>query len=622
MNRVCLSSLLMVIAFSPAVVAQANDPRKPVVETAKVKSAKDAEVERVRRERRANAQSLLISLATDAAKFNDQTLRARTQARIADVLWEADGERARTLFRNAWEAAEIADRENQQHFEEQTRQTRAKTGGGNGITTPPDLRREVLRLAAKHDRALGEEFLEKFKQQKAREATDASNRSDRADEVGSQRLEVARQLLEAGDENRALQFAEPVLGAINIDTVDFLSYLREHDSGAADQRYGAMLANAVANSQSDANTVSLLSAYVFTPHLYVVFRGPGGTGTSQTSPSTVPPDIAPAVRAAFLHAGASILLRPLPPLGQDQTSSGPDGQYLMIKRLMPLFEQFDAPETVAALREQLAVLTATVRESTRQRDDDTMRKGIRPDQPQGDHEQSLLDQIDRAKTSAEQDLLYMQLAIYLSEKGDLRARNYVEKIEQSEMRNNLRPFIDGSLAARALEKKDADQALEILRTGQLTQLQKVYVLAQVAKLIVKSDRDKASNLIEDAAAGARRIEGSDPDRPRAFFAVANAVLVVNPTKVWDFMSETIKAANSADNFTGEDGELKFSFYTKGNSSVHQTGVSDFDVVGIFGTLAKEDYDKAVDLARGFQRDAPRASATIAIARVVLEDTKK
>ena len=52
------------------------------------------------------------------------------------------------------------------------------------------------------------------------------------------------------------------------------------------------------------------------------------------------------------------------------------------------------------------------------------------------------------------------------------------------------------------------------------------------------------------------------------------------------------------------------------------GVADFDVVGIFQTLAKEDYEKAVDLARGLQRAAPRASAVIAIARTVLEEKKK
>ena len=63
-------------------------------------------------ERRARARALLISLSINARSFHDQTLRARSLARIAEALWHVDPEQARSLFRKAWEAAEIADQEN------------------------------------------------------------------------------------------------------------------------------------------------------------------------------------------------------------------------------------------------------------------------------------------------------------------------------------------------------------------------------------------------------------------------------------------------------------------------------------------------------------------------------
>jgi hypothetical protein len=613
------------IEAQPATKTQSvSQPVVSAKEAAADKAARDAEAARILAERRAQARSLLLSLAADVRNFSDQTLRARTQARIADALWDADPERARALFRSAWDAAELADREGQERLQEDIRQAKAKTGGGYAVTTPPDLRREVLRLAAKRDRALGEELLGKFKTQKEQEANDAKNRSNLfgTDEAVSQRLGLARQLLEAGDTERALQFADPVLGGVNMEAIDFLSFLREKNSTAADQRYAAMLAGAAANPQSDANTVSLLSSYLFTPHLYITFNGPGGTGTSQTSSRIAPPDVTPALREAFFRTAAGVLLRPLAPPGQDPTTSGPDGQYLIIKRLMPLFEQFATPEITAALRDQLQILGSIVRDGTRQRDDDPVRNGIRPDQPAADREQSLLNQLDHAKTSAEQDRLYLQLAMFMAGKGELRARDYVAKIEESEMRNNARAFVDATLAAQAVDKKDTERALEIARTGELTHLQKAWLLTQTAKLLAKSDHEKALNLIEDAATEARRIDGSDPDRPRAFFAVTNALLVVNRATAWDVMGDAIKAANSAENFTGEDGELRFQMLTKGMSSIRQSSVEDFDVTGIFEALAKEDYEKAVDLARGLQRDAPRASAVIAIARSVLSDKQK
>jgi len=46
------------------------------------------------------------------------------------------------------------------------------------------------------------------------------------------------------------------------------------------------------------------------------------------------------------------------------------------------------------------------------------------------------------------------------------------------------------------------------------------------------------------------------------------------------------------------------------------------VTGIFGTLTQDDYDRAVELARDFACEAPRANATLAIARAILEEKKK
>jgi len=64
------------------------------------------------------------------------------------------------------------------------------------------------------------------------------------------------------------------------------------------------------------------------------------------------------------------------------------------------------------------------------------------------------------------------------------------------------------------------------------------------------------------------------------------------------------------------------FQSKGQSSVNTNDIADFDLAGIFGDLANQDYDRAVELARGFQGEGPRAVATIAIARAVLEPKKK
>lgn len=627
MSRYPLFFLALTLVVITTASAQPKDASNIAARSASDKAAKDLEAERVLKERRANAQSLLINLAVDARNFTDQTVRARTQARIAGVLWEVDRERSRTMFRSAWDAAEVADAENWARVREDIRQQQAKTGsGGYVMASPPDLRKEVLRLAAKRDRALGEEFLAKFKEQKAQEATDANktrpNPFGNSDDATRQRFDLARQLLEAGDTERAMQFADPLLGIPGMPAIDFLSYLREKNPVAADQRYAAMLPNAAANPQSDANTVSLLSSYLFTPHVFIAFVGTGTYTTMSSAGLIKLPTVAPELRLAFFSAASSILMRPLAPPGQEQTSSGHDGDYLVIKRLLPLFEQYAPPEMTTALRAQLEALSSLASESTRQRDDDDwVRKGIRPDKFDQDWEQSLLDRLDHAKTSTERDQINFQLANVFAAKSDLKARDYVSKIDDMEMRNAARAYIDVSMAIRAIEKKDAERALEIVRTGELTHLQKSWAFSQGAKLLAKTDRDRALALIEEAAAEARRIEKSDPDRPRALFGVTNALFLIDRKAAWQVIDDAIRAANSAEDFSGEDGQVTFRMITKGMRSINQSSAPDFDVTGIFEAFAREDYEKAVELARGFQREAPRASATIAIARTVLEEKK-
>ena len=575
------------------------------------------------KERRARARSLLVSLATDARSFHDQTLRARSLARIADALWQVDAEQGRLLFRKAWDAAEVADQESDRKLQEEISQQKNKTGGGFAVSLPPNLRREVLKLAARHDRQLSEEFLEKLKTQKADAINTATSKSsNRLSEALSQRLGVAQELLQSGDVDRALQLAGPALTVASVATVDFLCDLRDKNPSAADSAYAALLASSANNPQVDANTVSLLSSYIFTPRLYVTFSG-NGVNTSQMSSTIKPATVAPELRLAFFQSAAAILLRPLPAPGQpDQSSSGLDGKYLVIKRLLPFFEQSAPGDIVESLGGHLNALNALVSDNTRKREDDWITKGVKPDRPAADREQALLDQIDRAKTSEERDRLYIQLAYMTMANGDLRARDFVSKVEDTELRKQAQAYIDPSLAAHFVEKKQVDPALKLVHDGDLTHIHKAWVLTQCAKVIAKSDRDQALQLVTEASEEARRIEELDPALPRALLAVANAFRQIDAERVWDATFDAVKAANSAEGFTGEDGELVLKFQSKGQSSVNTNTVDDFDLEGIFKDLANRDYDRAVELARGFQGEGPRAVATIAIARAILGTDKR
>ena len=613
-----------VLLSQPAFPQQPSPKPKATPKNVLSKEKSDAKIEadRIRKERQAQARSLLVSLASDARSFRDQTLRARALARIADALWTIDPEQSRTLFRKAWDAAETAHRESQERLNISNGVVAIKPGDLNPATitslvSNPDLRKEVLGLVAPRDRALSEEFLEKLKESQPETRSENTNPSlwDLPDAL-QQRLSLAENLLRDGNIQRSLQLSDPVLGTVTISTLRFLTLLREKDPAAADQRYAAMLASTGNNMTADANTVLLLSSYIFTPNTYVIFNTEG-KASSSAMPTTSPVNVSPQLRQAFFQTASAVLLRPQPSPEQDQSTTGIAGKYMVVKRLLPLFEQFAPGDMTDSMRSQFETLNSLVNDSFRREETDLDQTEITSDERIADRETSFLDEIGHANTSDKRDQLYFKLALLMLKKDDLKARDYVSKIEESGFRKQAQAWVDWGLAVSAIQKKKAELALELNRTGELTHIQRVWILTQAAKLLARSDRFKALSLVEAATAEARRIDRGDLDRPRGLFAVANAIRVVEPARMSEAIFEAVKASNSTEGFTGEGGMVTQTMNSEGLISISPQNVPDFDIEEIFSALANDEYERAVQLARGFQGEAPRANATIAIARSVL-----
>jgi hypothetical protein len=585
--------------------------------------------------RRTTAISLITALADEARNFGDQTLRARVQARSADALWDTDREKARALFRRAWDAADAADQESQRLLEEERR---AAGSGPRSFASRPSLRREVLRLAARHDRALGEEFLAKMDEARKAEASATSQANLNAAGAGEQpqsrqdpmnppaavqqRLRLALQLLEDGDKERALQFADPALTGVNPYAINFLDTLRKHDAEAADQRIAALMTRAAGDPASDANTVSLLSSYFFTPYLYFVFIPNGGANTMRwNSENAGPPAVAPALRAAFFNTSAQILMRPIVPAEQDRSSAGRAGTYLVIARLLPLFEQH-APDRVAALRTKMAALTPDTPERARSADNSVLTRGLVPEDTSRDRVQEYLDRIDQAKDAGERDELYFNAAqAAISRNEHARARELANKIEDTDLRRQVRALVDFQTTSKAIQEKNVEEALRIARGGDLTSLQRTWAVTEAARIVGKDEPARATELLDEALVEARRIDQTSLERVRALVAIVTQLAELDRTRAWEIMPEVVKASNGVAGFSGEDGGLVVRAGSKTQTTMMNFNVVSFDLTGLFGALAKENLERAVDLARSFTGEAPRAVATLAVARAVLEKKK-
>jgi histone H3/H4 len=626
----CASSL----AAPAAVSAQTPAPAAGAAQKKSVAAAKKPKGEAadpMAEVRRASAVSLVSTLADEARTFSEPALRARVQARAGDALWETDKEKARQLFRRAWEAAEAADRETA-NLSDAERRRRAIAQGGAGARGLLNLRREVVILTARRDRELGEEFLAKLDESRKDEAGAPATTApqvpvqtneqrinpDNPPPAMQQRLNLAQQLLDEGNIEQALQFADSALYPVNTFGMNILNTLREKNKAAADQRFMSLVTRAGSDPLSDANSISLLSSYVFTPFLYVTVRPDGNSHTRQWRGDIAPPaDTDPRVRQAFLSAAFQVLLRPLPPAEEDRTSSGRMGAYVVATRMLPLFERH-APDRAPALRARQAQLAQDTPDRSRRIDDELLTRGVVPEDPNRDRVQDTLDRLERAKNSNERDVIYFRAAMEAFSSDPARGRELASKIEDPDTRKQLYSFMAFQQMQEAVRGKKADDALRFARSDELTRVQRVWGLTEVARLLAKEQPGRAAEALDEATAEARKLDDRTPERVRALLAVATQLAELDRPRAWETMQEVVKSANDLSDFSGEGGDITVRVEFKGGGAMTQNhNVESFDLTGIFAALARDDFDRAAALARTLKAEGPRAVATLAVVRSVL-----
>jgi hypothetical protein len=568
------------------------------------------------RQRRSLALSALESLAIEARSYRDEPLRARVQARVADVLWEQDQDASRALFRRAWEVAE--------GLEASAPSTAPSMPGRMPAGRRPprpraNLRREILQLVAKRDRQLGEEFLKRMTPSEvAAKTADASSLSSNLSPAEiAERLRLAHNFLGDGNVQRALEFADPALVQVNQGTISFLIALYDINSSAADQRFASMLTIAAADPSSDANTVSYLTSYAFTPSILFVVSA-SGIPSSVASPPHPPPALSLQLRKAFFQTSANILLRPIAQM--EQSSAGRAGTYFMITRLLPLFQQF-APDLASALSAQLGALGPEAGRKTAEFGDRSVNRGMNDNGKQGPFDDELKDRLDRARTSDERDRAYAFAAMSAADQGDPRANDLVDKIEDTDTRNGVRKFVDYSFVRTLLQKKRADEALALLRKADLPHTLRAHFLTQAAAVIGEKDQVRAGELLEEALTETRRIDAGTPDRAYCLVALLSQFSKINKARNWELLSETIKVANAVPKFTGEYGQTSLTLEGKFSIRMGTELASPMDLAQAFQNLTREDFYQALDAARSFNGDAPKALAMISVGRALFEKKK-
>lgn len=199
-------------------------------------------------------------------------------------------------------------------------------------------------------------------------------------------------------------------------------------------------------------------------------------------------------------------------------------------------------------------------------------------------------------------------------------REFAGSIDDSQLRTGLLNYVDLESVKVAIREKKGAKVARLAGTGELTHSQRSWAYTQAARLLLESDRDFALLLLQKAIDEAERIGASDSDASFALINVANQFLTIDRARVWELLNKTIKFANATEDFTGDDIQMPKSSMIPTNGSARFTKLpaNDFNFARLLRALADNDLFRAIEVARTFKYDAPRAYATIAIARAVLE----
>lgn len=557
------------------------------------------------------ALSLIDSLAEDARKYKNRVASVRVQAKAADLIWERDSERARTIFLRAWTLAETVEEEEQKLVEEKKKKFLSGESQNGFIPSPPNLRGEILQFVGRRDRKLSEELLARLEKKNEEDADSEKDDFDptEPDLATARRLELALYLLENGETEKALAIADISLHKATTQGIVFLLALRKKSPAAADARFSSLLSKSVVDPTSDATSVSLLSSYVFTPTVIVTMTQNGTLSRRLDEVPNAAP-ISERLKADFLRAAAQILLRPLPILVQDKTSAGRDGLFFTITRLLPLFAQY-LPDKVSPLQSQLNSIVQNVSDANRARTDFFANAGFSSDEPQARRLEDILQEIESSPDN-KKDNLYAQAARLAAMKNDLRARDYAEKIYDSKLKDKVFAFVDFVLVQKAIEKKDADQALTLLKKAKLPQLQRIWLMTEIARLFDKKRAFEAQQLLEEAVTEARKINGEESWKANALSAVANAFLAFDELRSWQITADVVKAANTAA-FFNDKPDLSASLQIGGEFSVIKPNTQSLNIANLFAQIAPYDIYQASNLAGNLSDEYQRALSLLASA---------
>ncbi len=621
--KLMVSSLLVAVLLTFSAPARAQDPTpQPTQE----------EAEQQKEALKNKAYRLLDQIIDESQSLRLPENRVRIQINAADLIWDRDQARARSLFMQASDAV--------------TELMRSAPNTTNQRGPQPErrwfsLRQDLVLAAARHDAPLAYQLLAATKQQTPTAATPAADgRNPRLQLNQDDNLEqtlLAR--IAALDPKLAAQNAEQMMekGQFPRTMGDVINQLRRQDSEAA-----AKLADKTVKRIQSANLVTSIEAGSLAQTL--LNPGPRIAGTSQTDSQTQTTQVRGPVldQSAYIELLSTVIDTALKATPQQQNNQragargGPANRVVTVqsnnqstdvqveqnnaRRLLaglqaalPSIDMY-LPARANAVRQKLTEMGIT--DSTRVNFGQAMNT-----LQQGNVTSDTLMQAAATAPGPMQSRLYQQAAVRALDEGNTdRARQIANDYLQAGPRASVMQRIDFREMAKKAEGAQLGEIRQNLARLS-SESERVSLLLQIAGDLQKENPKAQLQLLEEAKQMISH-RATNYDQFEDQLRVARAFATVDPARSFEVLepgisqiNELLSAASVLSGFevnVFRDGEMMMT--GQGGSGLNST-------INRFGqelaVLAKTDFERSETLAGRFQFTEPRIMARMSIVQGAL-----
>jgi hypothetical protein len=633
MKKLTILTLTFVLfCFSASPLLAQDQPAQP--------QPSAEELEKQKAEREKDAYRLLDQIVDEAQSLRLVENRARIQINAADLLWDQNQGRARSLFASAAEGIAEFNRT------PATNNNRRNQGvvDTNGFALqgygPPNmrsyqLRQELVLTAARHDAALAYQLLASTRPP-ANMQPAADARGPRAQLTSEDNLE--QQLLgriASLDPKLAAQNAEQMMdkGQFPSTISEVINQLYKQDAAAAEK-----LADKTVKKIQTANLLAKTDAGNLVQGL--LRGGPRPAGESNSSTANAPaPRWAPVLgQAAYVDLLSTVVDAALKAAPQTQNrgngpvagnrggagpNSGPpqltDAQIEQsnarrllagLQQLLPMIDQY-LPSKAALVRQKTSELFAT--------NNSGMNIAQTFSALQGNPTADALVQAAATAPPQMQPRLYQQAAYKAIEEGDTdRAR----QIANDHLQNNARDLVMQRIDFRELAKKADGARLDEIRQSVArlqTDNEKVDLLIQIAADTQKSNPKVAIQVLDEAKQIVNR-RATNYQQLEQQLRVAHAFADVDPARAFEVLEPGIGQLNELLQAASVLSGFEINMFRDGEMAI-QGGNGLTAILNRYGqelaVLAKNDFERSEILTGRFQFTEPRIMTRLAIVQGLL-----